>query len=170
MLKMGRFAIVLCLVVSDCSLPARPTADVSGALPTGFELAEQRSSVTLCVSNPNPEALVVRQVTVSLDVAGIPLASGSSVTPIRLAPSSSMRVPLTVVTMVTNTDGQVVGASKARSVDYRVRGSVALDGTLGLGVPYSRSGHFDVADGAGLASVADAESFRCLGSDIAVPL
>lgn len=165
--KMGKLAIVLCLVVSDCSLPVTPTADVMGVLPTGLDLTEQRSAVTLCVSNPNPDALVVRQVTVNLDVAGTPLASGSSAAPIRLAPSSSMRVPLTVVRTVRNTDGQMVDASKERPVDYRVRGSVALDGEHGLGVPYRRSGRFYAADA---SSMADAEPSRCLGSDIAVPL
>ena len=169
MLKMGKLAVALCLVVSDCSLPATPTADLTGAPPTGFDL--QRSAVTLCVSNPNPDALVVRQVTVDLDVAGTPLASGSSAAPIRLAPSSSTRVPLTVVTTVRNTDSRLLNASSVRSVDYRVRGSVALDGALGLGVPYSRSGRFDAVDGAGLASAGvDAEASRCLRSDIAVPL
>lgn len=168
MLKMGKLSIALCLVVSDCSLPMTPTADVMGVLPTGFDLTEQRSAVTLCVSNPNRDALVFRQVTVNLDVAGAPVASGSSAAPIRVAPSSSTRVPLTVVTTVRNTDGQLENASGARPIDYRVHGSVALDGALGLGVPYSRSGRFDAAVIA--SSGADAEPSRCLGSDIAVSL
>ncbi|MGI4765787.1 MAG: LEA type 2 family protein, partial [Janthinobacterium lividum] len=143
----------------------------TGVLPADIDLMEQRSAVTLCVSNPNPDALVVRRVTVNLDVAGAPLASGSSAAPIRLAPSSSTRVPLTVVTTARNTDGRLVDASRARNVDYRVHGSVALDGAFGLGVPYSRSGRFGAADVAGLASSRDdAQPSRCLGSDIAVPL
>lgn len=168
MLKMGKLSVALCLVVSDCSLPAMPRADVTGVPPIGVDLAEQRSAVTLCVSNPTPEALVVRQVRVELDVAGAPLAAGSSVVPIRLAPSTSTRVPLTVVTMAGNADGRVVDATSARSVDYRVRGLVALDGALGLSVPYSRSGRLDAADVA--SSGVNAEASRCLGSDIAVPL
>ncbi len=168
MLKMGKFAVALCLVVSDCSLPTTPTADGTGVLPTDAELAEQRSAVMLCVTNPNRDALVFRQVTVNLDVAGSPVASGSSAVPIRLAPSSSTRVPFMVVTTGRNRDGEVMDAAKARPVDYRVRGSVALDGALGLGVPYSRSGHFDESDAGLAASGADAAPSRCLRSDITV--
>ena len=171
MLKMGKVAVALCLVVSDCSLPVAPMSDVAGVLPGDVDVMGRRGAVTLCVTNPNPDALVFRQVAVDLDAAGTRLGSGSSAAPIRLAPLSSTRVPVTVVMAVSDADGVLANASGTGEVDYRVRGSVALDSRFGLGVPYSRSGRVDAAgiSEPGFAR-AEAEPSRCLGSDLAVPL
>lgn len=171
MFQTGTMVFTMCLVLAGCSLPAAPTADVMDVQLTGIGLTEQRLAVTLCVTNPNPDALLFRQVTVNLNLADAPLATGVSDAPIQLAPLSSTRVPLTVMTTVRNLGGQLIEVFRARGVGYRVYGSVGLDGALGIRIPYSRSGRLDPVGLLGLASSsADAGLSRCTGSDIAVPL
>jgi len=114
----------------------------------GIGLTEQQLAVTLCVTNPNADVLAFRRVTADLDVSGAPLAAGASDLAVRLPPLSSTIVPFTVVTTVGNIGPQLLGIIRSGTVNYRVHGIVALQGTLGITLPYSRSGRLDPLAGA----------------------
>ena len=151
-------------LVSGCALAggAPPTVDVLDVHLVGIGLTEQQLATTLCVTNPNTTELAFRRVTVALDVAGAPLAAGASDLPVRLPPMSSTPVPFTVVTTVQNLGPQLLGILHGGSLDYRVHGTVTLQGGLGLTLPFSRSGHLDPLAGLNLASeAADPAPNKC---------
>ncbi len=168
MSRLSFFTAVGSLAAAGCALP---TAHVMGVQLMDTDFTEQRLAVALCVTNPNADALVFRRVTVSFSLAGSPPAIGSSDATIRLAPLSSTRVPLFVLAKVRNSGGQLVEFARARGVEYRVYGSVALDGASALNVPYSRSGHLDLGSALDVASpTAEITPSRCTGSELAIPL
>ena len=96
-------------------------------------------------------------------MSGAPLATGTSILPVRLPAASSTVVPLSVLTTTRNLGPQLLEMLRTGSVTYRLHGLVALEGALGITVPYSRSGHLDpVAGSLSLASAAsDVTSSRC---------
>ncbi len=158
-------SIALAAAVSGCALATAtpPTVDVLDVRLVGVGLTEQQLATTLCVTNPNATELAFRRVTVALDMSGSPLAAGASDLPVRLPPLSSTAVPFTVVTTVQNLGPQLLGILRNGSLDYRVHGTVSLQGTFGLTLPFSRSGRLDpLAGGLDLASaVGDPTPNRC---------
>lgn len=134
------------LLASGCTLltATPPEVEVIGVELHGLGLLEQQLGVTLCVTNPNREELAFQHITVALDAAGAPLAAGASDAAIRLPAQSSTVVPFTVVTTVRNLGQQLLGVVRAGTVDYRLRGTVSLTGTLALTLPFSRSGRLDL--------------------------
>ena len=150
-------ATLLALSVTGCALGTAtpPSVDVMDVHLVGLGLPEQQLAVTLCVTNPNKIALDFNRVTAGLDVSGAPLASGQSDVAVQLPPLSSTPVPFTVVTTVQNLGPQLLGILNTGSVDYRVHGTVTMTGSLGITLPYSRSGRLDpVMDGLRLANFA----------------
>ena len=165
--RLRHAAKLLALTVTGCTLASAtsPSVDVMDVHLVGLGLTEQQLAVTLCVTNPNKIALDFKRVTADLDVSGTPLASGQSDVAVQLPPLSSTPVPFTVVTTVQNLGSQVLGILNAGSVEYRVHGTVTLTGSLGITLPYSRSGRLDpVMDGLRLANSASdsaGASSRC---------
>ncbi len=164
----GPLSMALLLVatgLSGCALVSAtpPAVDVLDLHLTGIGLTEQQLAVTLCVTNPNADELTFRRVSVDFDVSGLPLAAGTSDLAVRLPPLSSVVVPFTVVTTVQNLGPQLLGVFRTGSLDYRVHGTVTLQGGLGLTLPYSRSGHLDpIATGLTFAiNAADSTPSRC---------
>lgn len=151
--------------IAGCALATAtpPTVDVLEVRLAGIGLTEQQLAVTLCVTNPNANDFAFRRVTADLDVSGAPLAAGASDLAVRLPPLSSTIVPFTVVTIMGNIGPQLLGVIRSGTVDYRVHGTVALQGALGITLPYSRSGRLDPLTGAlSLASAAsDVTPSRC---------
>ena len=158
------------LGASGCALAGDtpPSVDVLNVQLVGIGLAEQQLATTLCVTNPNTNEIAFRSVSVALDVSGAPLAVGVSDLPVRLPPQSSTAVPFTVVTTVQNIGPHLLGVFRTGALDYRVHGTVSLQGGLGLTLPFSRSGHLDIlADGLNLASAAsDPAPSRCMPAPI----
>lgn len=142
----GLAALVVVAVLSARALAtdAPPTVDVLSVRLVSAGLTEQQLKTVLCVTNPNTNELGFRRVTVSLDVSGLPFASGVSDSPIRLPPLSSTAVPFTVSTTTQNIGPQLLGLLQSGSLPYRISGTVSLDGVLGLTLPFSRSGHLDL--------------------------
>lgn len=165
--------VPLALGMAGCALAhdMPPSVEVAGVQLTGLSLTNQQLAVTLCVTNPNANEIAFRRVTAELDVSGAPLAASANDLPVRLPPMSSTVVPFTVVTTVQNVGPQLLGVVQSGSIDYRVHGTVALQGVFGLTLPYSRSGRLDlVAGGLGLASAAsDPAPSRCTSQAGAVP-
>ena len=150
-------AAAMALAVTGCALASAtpPSVDVMDVHLVGLGLTEQQLAVTLCVTNPNKTELAFRRVTADLDVSGAPLASGASDLAARLPPLSSTPVPFTVITTVQNLGPQLLGMLHTGRVDYRVHGSIVLQGALGITLSYARSGRLDpVADGLRLADAA----------------
>lgn len=156
---------LLAIGLAGCALAsaAPPSVDVLSVQLTGMDLVQQQLAVTLCVTNPNPDTLAFRAVTADFDLSGLPLASGRSDLSVRLPPHASAVVPFTVVTTVRNLGSQLLGLIQAGRIEYRVHGTVTLQGALGLTLPYSRSGQIDpLAGGLSLiAAAADPVSSSC---------
>ncbi len=106
-----------------------------------MDTLDQTLGVTLCVTNPNNSELAFRRIQVVVDAAGSPLAEGTSEAPVRLPPRSSTLVPFTVVSTVRNVVPQLFGVLSTGAVEYRLHGFITLE-TLGITVPFSRSGRF----------------------------
>ena len=150
-------ALTFALGLSGCALASAvpPSVAVTDVRLTGLGLTQQRLALTLCVSNPNTTALNFRRVTADVDVAGAPLATGGSDLAVLLPPHASTIVPFTVATTTENLGTQLVGVLRSGAIDYRVHGTVVLQGLLGLTLPYSRSGRLDpLAGGLDLADAA----------------
>jgi LEA14-like dessication related protein len=162
-LAVAAFAAAAGLAGCALATATPPSVDVLDVRLTGVGLTEQQLAVTLCVTNPNSSELAFRRVSADLDVSGSPLAAGSSDLAVSLPPLSSTVVPFTVVTTVQNLGPQLLGVFRAGGVDYRVHGTVTLQGSFGLTLPYSRSGHLDpLATGLNLAASAmDPAPSRC---------
>ena len=158
-------AAILAFGTAGCALAAGlpPSVEVTDVRLLGVGLTEQQLALTLCVTNPNRHALAFRRVTADLDVSGAPLATGTSILPVRLPAASSTVVPLSVLTTTRNLGPQLLEILRTGSVTYQLHGIVALEGGFGITVPYSRGGHLDpVAGSLGLASAtSDITSSRC---------
>lgn len=159
-------AAALAPALAACTLAtgAPPTVDVLAVRLTGVGLPDQQLALTLCVSNPNAGPLVFQRVTADLDVAGLPLATAASGAPVRLPGRSSSVVPFDMTATVQSLGPQLLAIMRSGAIDYRVHGTVALQGMLGLELPYSRSGHLDLLTG-GLAlasAVNDPTPSRCV--------
>ncbi len=149
---------LLCLLAAaalpGCELigAKTPAAAVMDVQLRGVALTQAQLAVTLCITNPNRTALDFSQVAVTLDVAGTPLIAGASVQPVSLPPLASTPVPFSVTAQIDNLGPQVLGILHAGQVNYRVHGTVTLPGSVGLTIPFSRSGHLDpLATGLDLA-------------------
>ncbi len=131
------------LLCTGCALATAtpPQVEVADVQLRGVELLDQTLGVTLCVTNPNNSELAFRRIQVAVDAAGSPVAEGSSEAPVRLPPRSSTLVPFTVVSTVRNLVPQLFGVLSTGAVEYRLHGSITLE-TLGITVPFSRSGRF----------------------------
>ena len=106
---------------------------------------EQAFQVVLCVTNPNDSTeLSFRQVQVALDVEGAPLANSVSEAPVRVPPRTSTAVPFAVTTTARNLGPQLLGVLRSGALRYRVHGTVQLEGSLAIRLPFSRSGKLDV--------------------------
>jgi len=131
------------LLCAGCALTTAtpPQVEVADVQLRGVGLLDQTLGVTLCVTNPNNSELAFRRIQVAVDAAGSPVAEGSSEAPVRLPPRSSTLVPFTVVSTVRNLVPQLFGVLSTGAVEYRLHGSITLE-TLGITVPFSRSGRF----------------------------
>ena len=145
----------LALVTAGCALVTAtpPSIEVMDVRLVGIGVTEQQLAVTLCVTNRNPDELGFRRVTANLDLSGAPLATGASDFSVQLPPLMSTKVPFTIVTTVQNLGPQLLGVIQTGTVNYRIHGTVALQGAFGITLPYSRSGRLDlIAGGLGLAN------------------
>ena len=139
-----------------------PRVEVASVRLRAAGLLDQALAVTLCVTNPNASELSFRRVAVGVDAEGSPLAEGVSDTAVRVPPGSSVLVPFTVVSTVRNLGPQLLSVVGTGALDYRLHGTVTLD-TLGITVPFSRSGRLDLLT-AGPGMLADAAmpgALRC---------
>lgn len=149
-------SVALALLAAGCALAAAtpPEVEVADVELRDLGLLDQTLGVTLCVSNPNTTELSFRRVTVALEVANAPLAEGASEAPVRLPPMASVLVPFTARTTVRNLGPQLWDVARSGGVEYRLRGSVQLDGPLGISLPFSRTGRLGLlAAGARLLSL-----------------
>ncbi len=156
----------LTAVLPGCAVltAAPPGVEVAGVELRSAGLLNEILGVTLCVTNPNDAELSFRRVNVAVDVAGAPLAEAVNEAPVRLPPRVSVLAPVTVVLTHRNLEAQILSIVRSGVLSFRVRGSVQLDGPLGLTLPFSRSGRLDAASGAGLLADAGAKAgTRCGG-------
>ena len=155
---------LIALLCGGCALATAtpPQVEVAAVGLRGAGLLDQVLAVTLCITNPNRSELSFRRITVDVDAEGSPLAAGVSDTAVQLPPGSSVLVPFTVVSTVRNLGPQLLGVVRTGAVDYRLHGTVTLD-TLGITVPFSRSGRLDLlTSGPGmLADAAMPTAPRC---------
>lgn len=135
-------SIALALLAAGCALAAAipPQVEVADVELRGLGLLDQTLGVALCVSNPNTTELSFRRVTAVLEVANAPLAEGRSEAPVRLPPMASVLVPFTASTTARNLGPQLWDVVRTGGVEYRLRGSVQLDGPFGISLPFSRTG------------------------------
>jgi LEA14-like dessication related protein len=111
--------------------------------PLDMSLFEQRMAVTLRIRNPNNAALPVDGMRFSLEVNGMPFATGLSnraVTVPRLA-EATIEAEASVAT--TNLIRQVVDAPGNDRLSYRVAGTLFLAGNVLGSVPFDQHGEFD---------------------------
>ena len=136
----------LVLLAGGCALATAtpPRVDVASVQLRAVGLLDQNLEVGLCAYNPNERELAFRLIRVAMDVAGAPLADGISETPVILPPRQSVLVPFAVGTTVRNLGPQLGATLASGAVQYRLHGTVQLTGTLGLTIPFSRSGRLDL--------------------------
>lgn len=137
---------ILAALSSGCTLLTATPPDIAVAdvRLLGLGVLEQALSVSLCVTNPNDSELAFRRVTIGIDVAGAPLAESASDTAVRLPPRSSVLVPFSVVATLRNAGPQLLGIIGSGGVEYRLHGTVQIDGSLASTVPFSRAGRLDL--------------------------
>ena len=156
----------LALGIAGCALATAtpPSVEVLAVRLTGIGLPDQQLALTLCVTNPNAGALVFRRVTTDLDVSGLPLATAASDAPVQLPGLSSTIVPFSMTATVQSLGPQLLGIVRSGGVEYRVHGTIALQGMLGIELPYARSGRLDLLTGSlALASaLSDPAPSRCV--------
>lgn len=157
-------AALITVLCTSCALVTAtpPQVEVASVQLRGAGLLDQSLAVTLCVTNPNASELSFRRIAVGVSAEGSPLAEGVSDDPVRLPPGSSVLVPFTVVSTVRNLGPQLLGVISTGAVDYRLHGTVTLN-TLGITVPFSRSGRLDllIAGPGMLADAAAPKTLRC---------
>ena len=144
-------------LLAGCALASAtaPTVDVASVQLRGVGVLDQALDVSLCVYNPNPRELAFQRVRAGLDVAGSFLAESESEVPVVLPPRAATVVQFSVGTTVRNLGPQLLSVLQTGSVAYRLHGTVQLAGSLGLTIPFSRSGRLDAVS-IGSALLADA--------------
>lgn len=153
------------LAVAGCALltATPPSVEVAQVTLRGATVLDQMLDIKLCVTNPNNTELSFRSVRVMVDVSGMPLADGVSEMPVRLPPVSSTLVDFAVATTTRNIGPQLLGVLQSGGLNYRMRGSVQLDGSLAITLPFSRSGQLDMLSAGGglLANATLPSNGRC---------
>ena len=155
-------------IVNDIALPGRPTAGVAVMLlgattmslaggcalasvnPPSVDVAsvelratdmlDQSLEVVLCAFNPNDRELTFERVSFVATVAGEPFAEGVSETAARLPSHRFVPVSFAVTTTLRHLDVQLPSIAERGGLPYRLRGDVRLAGSLGLTIPFDRSG------------------------------
>ena len=150
-LPSARLAAVLALgaAAAGCTLLADspPSVEVMSVELLAQNGMDGQFGVTLCVANPNGNEIVFDKLNAELDVAGAPLAAGTTNLAVRLPPRSFTAVPVTVVATAANLGPQLLGIVHAGRIDYRIRGGISLQTPLAVTLPFSRTGHLDPAMG-----------------------
>lgn len=158
-------SVVPCLLaVSGCALltAVPPQVEVVQVELRSASLLDQSLAVALCVTNPNDTALNFRRVRMMADVSGAPLADTEREVPVRLPPRSSTLVPFAVTTTFRNLGPQLLGIVRTGAAEYRMHGTVQLDGAVAPTLPFSRSGCLDAAMAGGLlAGTGASTGTRC---------
>ena len=155
--------LALCAATAGCALfsDVPPSVEVMSVQLLAENGTDGQFGVTLCVTNPNGDEIVLDKVDAELDVAGAPLAAGTTNLAVRLPPRSFTAIPVTVVATTANIGPQIVRTVQTGGIDYRIRGDISLQTPLAATLAFSRSGRLDpVTAGAPLAATAAAPS-RC---------
>lgn len=153
-------AVLSLAILSGCALitATPPQIEVVQVQVRAGDILHQALDLSLCVTNPNDTELTFRRVRVGLDIAGAPLADGETIVPVRLPPRAATLVPVSVVTTTTSIGTGLAQLLQTGGIDYRVRGSVQLEGPVGLTLPFSRRGRLDVLSAATMALADNAAS------------
>lgn len=146
-------AILSLATLAGCALVSAtpPQADVVQVRLRAADVLHQVLDLSLCITNPNDNALAFRRVRVALDVAGASIADADTVVPVLLPPHASTLVPVSVVTTALAAGAGLAQVFQTGGIEYRVHGSVQLEGALGITLPFSRKGRLDVLSAANLA-------------------
>ena len=140
--------LALCLLLSSCSsLVEKPRVRVDDVRLAQSTLREQRFDVTLSVHNPNPIALSAKGVNFRLQVAGKPLASGSSAQAFEVPARGDGSVTVSVSTSLASwlrESLRALGESDGK-LPWTLDGEVVGVPVLG-DLPFRREGQWSLAD------------------------
>lgn len=129
-----------------CASLDPPEARLQSLDLVGLSGASQTFAVALCVSNPNPREIRLRDATARLAVNGEDFAELRSVSPFVLPAREAVVVDFAATTTVANLPAQLARAAATGVVRYRIEGRAAPQGVAGFSVPFETTGSVSAGD------------------------
>jgi LEA14-like dessication related protein len=138
----GIWMATLLLLVCGCStlkLEAPKLAVVSMKVQSA-DIFSQRMLVRMRVQNPNERELPIKSISYTIDVNDAEFAQGLSDTPFVVPAMGEAEFDVQVTTNLANALTQLFGHRGAETLDYRLRGQVALSSGFLRHVPFDERG------------------------------
>jgi LEA14-like dessication related protein len=144
MKSVAALLIATCVLLGACSALApklvAPTLEVGSVAFVGGDLRHQQLRVHMLVDNPNARELNVRAIDYNVELAGTPLAQGSSDAPFAVPAAGRGEFDLNVDTDLGTALRVMAEHLGERSLEYRVSGHVHLASGILRDIPFNGRG------------------------------
>ena len=110
------------------------------AMAEGGGLLEQRLTLTLALSNPNPSDVSISGLRVALEVNGEPLARGQSGESVTIPRLGEARATVIAAISVLDLVPGLIAMTQREGLAYRLSGTAFLGGFGGGSLPFAREG------------------------------
>ncbi len=134
------------LILAGCStlkLEA-PKLDVVSVKVQGADIFSQRMVVRMRVQNPNDRELPIKSISYTIEVNNAEFAQGLSDTPFVVPAMGEAEFDVQVTTNLANALTQLFGHRGSDTLDYHLRGEVALSSGFLRHVPFDEHGSVKV--------------------------
>ena len=132
----------LLFLVSGCSTLKfeAPKLDVVSMKVQSADIFSQRLLVRMRVQNPNARELPIKSISYTIEVNDAEFAQGLSDTPFVVPSMGEAEFDVQVTTNLANALTQLLGRRSTETLDYRLRGEVALSSGFLRHVPFDERG------------------------------
>jgi len=131
-----------CMLFAGCStlkLEA-PKLEVVSMRVQSADIFSQKMLVRMRVQNPNARELPIKSISYTIEVNNAEFAQGLSDTPFVVPSMGEAEFDVQVTTNLANALTQLLGRRSAETLDYRLRGEVALSSGFLRRVPFDEHG------------------------------
>ena len=117
-----------------------PSVEVASVELRATDILDQSLEIVLCAFNPNDRELDFERISFVATVAGEPFAEGVNDVAVRLPSHRFVPVSFAVATTLRHLDVQLPSVAELGELPYRLQGDLRLSASLGLTIPFDRSG------------------------------
>jgi len=130
----------LCLLGCSTLKLEAPKLEVVSMKVQSADIFSQKMLVRMRVQNPNARELPIKSISYTIEVNNAEFAQGLSDTPFVVPSMGEAEFDVQVTTNLANALTQLLGRRSAETLDYRLRGEVALSSGFLRRVPFDEHG------------------------------